>query len=420
MDITLKPAVLCGAVDAIPSKSHAHRLLISAALSDAPCKIICKTTSKDIEATADCLTALGASIEREDDGYFVYPIQRNAQRRAVLPCGESGSTIRFLLPVAAALGGDFRFEMKGRLPSRPLSPLYEILEKEGILLSEQGTNPLCMSGVLTAREFSIAANVSSQFISGLLFACPIIADRCVVHLTTPSESTGYIDMTVDCMREFGVEIEVSEQDGLFTYTVTGSYTTKREEISAEGDWSNAAFWLCAGAIGSAPVAVLGLRTESLQPDRAIIDILRRFGAVIEEADGKFCVSPTTLRGCEIDVSETPDLTPAIAVVAACAEGSTNIVGGVRLKIKESDRIRSICDMINSLGGEAEAREDGMKIHGTGLVGGSVRSYNDHRIAMAAAIASGACADEVTIMGAEATQKSYPLFFDDMKKLTLEF
>ena len=421
MDITLKPAVLCGAVDAIPSKSHAHRLLISAALSDAPCKIICKATSRDIEATVSCLSALGARIERDGEGYLVFLIDRGASRpTANLSCGESGSTIRFLLPVAAALGGDFRFEMKGALPTRPLSPLYEILAEEGITLSEEGSNPLCVSGKLTAREFSIAANISSQFISGLLFACPVIADKCVVRLTTPPESAGYIDMTVDCMREFGVEVDISESEGLRTYTVSGGYTTKKTELCADGDWSNAAFWLCAGAVGSAPVACRGLRAESLQPDRAIIDILRSFGAVIEESDGKYCVSPASLHGIKIDVSNTPDLTPVIAVVAACAEGSTEIVGAARLKIKESDRIRSICEMIRSLGGEAEARDDGMKIHGTGLVGGRVRSHNDHRIAMAAAIASGACADEVTVIGAEATEKSYPSFFEDLKKLTLEF
>jgi len=215
-------------------------------------------------------------------------------------------------------------------------------------------------------------------------------------------------------------VEESKNGGLITYTVKGGYTTKRTELCAEGDWSNAAFWLCAGAIGSAPVAVRGLNSGSLQPDRAIIDILGRFGAEIEEADGKFCVSPATLSGCEIDVRNTPDLVPAIAVVAACAMGSTTITGAARLKIKESDRIASVSEMINSLGGEAEAGDDGMKIHGTGLVGGTVRSHNDHRIAMAAAIACAASSEDITVEGAEATQKSYPSFFEDMKKLTLEF
>lgn len=421
MDITLNPSVLCGAIEAIPSKSHAHRLLICASLSDKPCSIICPASSEDIEATASCMRALGADIRRTEQGYEVIPIDKRARKsEAVLDCGESGSTLRFLLPVAAALGADTRFNMHGRLPSRPLSPLYEILSENGITMSEQGSNPLCISGVLRAKEFSIAANVSSQFISGLLFACPIIADKCTVKLTTAPESTGYIDMTVECMRQFGITVNSSVEDGLVRYEVSGRYTTQKSIVKAEGDWSNAAFWLCAGAIGSAPVAVTGLNSESLQPDKKIIEILTRFGAGVEHSGDKYCISPASLCGCEIDVKNTPDLVPAIAVVAACAMGKTTITGAQRLKIKESDRIRSVCDMIGAIGGEAEPAEDSMTIHGTGISGGTVDSCNDHRIAMAAAIASAASADAITILGAQSTKKSYPAFFEDMAKLTLDF
>ncbi len=420
MDKILQPSVLCGAVDAIESKSHAHRLLIAAALGDKPIKIICKSTSRDIEATAQCLRALGAEIVREHDGYSVIPIDKNAKRENItLPCGESGSTLRFMLGVAAALGGSYSFKLEGRLPERPLSPLYEILKDGGITLSEQGSNPLYMQGKLSARDFSIAANVSSQFISGLLFACAIIEDECKIHLTTEAESTGYIDMTVDCLENFGVTVNKTQESSLITYTVSGSIKTQTDVICTEGDWSNAAFWLCAGAIGSAPVAVRGLNARSLQPDKAIIDILEKFGAEIEIADGKYCVSPAPLSACEINMKNTPDLAPVVAVVAACSMGTTEITGAARLKIKESDRIATVCEMIRALGGEAEAQEDGMKIHGTGIVGGDVCAHNDHRIVMAAAVASAAAADDIKIIGAQACEKSYPAFFEDFEVLSLK-
>lgn len=420
MDITLTPSVLCGSVKAIGSKSHAHRLLICAALSDKSSFIKIETTSKDIEATASCLCGLGAEIERTNDGYKVSPISKADSSPAHICAGESGSTLRFLLPVIAALGRDAEITMKGRLAERPLSPLTEILKEGGITLSEKGSNPLTMTGKLIGSEFSIAANVSSQFISGLLFASPLLSEKTVIHLTTPPQSTGYIDMTIDSMRVFGITVTTDTKDGLLSYTVEGKYKTPDTELSAEGDWSNAAFWLCAGAIGTAPVAVSGLSADSLQPDRAIIDILKKMGAEVEVSDDKYCVSPSSLTGCTIDVKDCPDLVPAISLLGSFAMGKTQIVGGKRLKIKESDRIKSVCDMINSLGGEAEAEDDGLTVHGTGLCGGTVKSYNDHRIAMAAAVASGAVSEDVSIIGAEAVEKSYPHFFSDLKNITLNF
>ena len=413
MDITLTPTVLCGTIPAIPSKSHAHRLIICASLADAPCTVVCKSTSRDIEATADCMRALGAVITRTDDGYDIIPIQKTEGKK-ILHVGESGSTLRFLLPLCASLGGEYEFWMEGRLPTRPLSPLYELLSAGGVTLSGQGKNPLLMSGKLTAHEFEIAADVSSQYISGLMFASAASGRECKITLTTEPESTGYIDMTADALSSFGVEIK--KEGG--AYSVNGRPKTPCRAIPAEGDWSNAAFWLCAGAVGSAPVGVSGLDGNSLQPDRAVIDILRRFGAEIEEAGGKYVVSPAPLYACEIDVKNTPDLVPALAVAAACAEGKTRIFGAGRLRLKESDRIESVCEMITALGGEAESVGDEIIVHGTGLSGGVVKCHNDHRIAMAAAIASCASADDITILGAECTQKSYPAFFEDFEKIRI--
>ena len=419
MNVTLKPTALGGRIQSIPSKSHAHRLIICASLADAPTRLVCPSTSRDIEATAECMRALGARIERTEDGYDITPIDKGARpTHSHLECGESGSTLRFLLPVCAALGGEFDFVMQGRLPERPLSPLYEILCEGGVALSEAGTNPLRMRGKLTKTHFSIKANVSSQYISGLLFASPLIAERCTLTLTTKPESTGYVDMTVAAMREFGISVDIDASEGLPVYTVSGSYTTPASEITAEGDWSNAAFWLCAGALGSSAVTVEGLRADSLQPDRAIIDILRSFGAKIDEGENTYTVHPSRLRCATVDVSQCPDLAPVISVVAACAEGKSEIVGGARLRLKESDRIASVCEMIRALGGSAGEREDGMLISGTGLSGGVVDSARDHRIAMAAAVAITQSSNDITILGAEATEKSYPSFFEDLGKLRL--
>ena len=419
MNVTIKPSVLCGALPAIPSKSHAHRLIICASLSDTPCSVICKTTSRDIEATVECMRALGAEIERTDTGYYIVPISLGQKKsKATLDCAESGSTLRFLLPVCAALGISVDFVLHARLADRPLSPLYEILTEGGAVLSDKGSNPLALRGSLAPRDFSIAGDVSSQFISGLLFACPLFEGGGSVTLTTKAQSSGYIDMTVDCLRAFGVSVDERECDGKTSFTVSGSYKTPRTALEAEGDWSNAAFLLCAGAIGSAPVAVSGLNENSLQPDRAIIDILRKFGAEIEISADKFVVSPASLRGCEIDVSQTPDLAPVISVVAACAEGKTRIFGASRLRFKESDRIKSITDMIRSLGGEAQDDNDEITVHGTGISGGVTDSHNDHRIAMAAAIASAASAEDITVLGAQAVEKSYPSFFEDLEKIRI--
>lgn len=417
MNVTLPPRPLSGVIEAIPSKSHVHRLLICAAFSDAPCKIICPVTSRDIEATADCLRSLGAQITREDGTYRVKPaVLHSRLEQFSLDCGESGSTLRFLLPVCAALGGRYSINMHGRLPERPLSPLYEILEDCGISLSPSGSCPLTLEGKLTERCFSIAGNVSSQFISGLLFASPLIGGECTVTLTTEAESRGYIDMTVESMRAFGVEVTETKREGRVCFKIKGSYTTPTEEIRAEGDWSNAAFWLVAGAVGKHPITVTGLSLRSLQPDRAVVDILAGFGAEIEQDGSSFTAHPSRLVGREADVSQTPDLAPVLCIAAACAEGETRITGGERLRIKESDRIASTCGMLRALGAEAEEHSDGMTVRGSGIRGGRVDSAGDHRIAMSAAVASVASEGEITVLGAECTEKSYPAFFEDLELL----
>lgn len=401
-------------IKAISSKSEAHRLLICAALSDGPTSIICNDTNEDINATVSCLNSLGASIVRDknDSGemtFFVSPIAE-IPKYASLDCGESGSTLRFLLPVVAALGIECDIYMHGRLPERPLSPLYELLTENGVTLSPQGSNPLHVSGKLNAGDYSIAGNISSQFISGLLFALPFTDGNSTLTMTGKLESTPYITMTEQALERFSAGI--SNVGNMFYISHNDRFTTSGEVVVG-GDWSNAAFFLCAGAIGKGRVTVDGLDLNSPQGDREIINILKRMGAAISRSGNSVTVSRADLFGIEIDASQIPDLVPVISVVASVAMGKTRIYNASRLRLKESDRIQSVCQMLTALGADITETDDGMIIRGKSkLTGGTVSSCNDHRIAMSAAVASLVCKNPVTVEGIEAVNKSYPAFLSD--------
>ncbi len=389
MDITITPKKLSGTVAAIPSKSQAHRLLICAAFADAPTELICPDTNRDIEATAGCLRALGAQIQRISQGYTVTPI-KSVPQAATLSCQDSGSTLRFLLPVAGALGVDATFRMEGRLPQRPLSPLWEEMERMGCRLSRPSEDTLRCQGRLRAGDYTISGSISSQFITGLLLACARIPGESRIHITGKLESRPYVDMTLEAMERFGLKCRDFRLTGGKAFTSPG-------RVTVEGDWSNAAFFLAAGVLGSS-VAVTNLLTDSPQGDRAAAELL-----------------PGLREHLTIDASDIPDLVPILAVTAACRSGATfrNIR---RLRLKESDRVESVLAMIRSLGGQAQADEETMTVMGTGLRGGTVDAQQDHRIAMAAAIASTVCHEKVTILGAECVSKSYPQFFEEFRKL----
>ncbi len=389
MDITIFPRLLQGNLTAIPSKSQAHRLLICAAFSDGPTTLICPDTNRDIEATAGCLNALGAHIVRTGTGYTVSPV-RKVPRQAVLNCRDSGSTLRFLLPVAAALGTDTVFQMEGRLPQRPLSPLWEEMERMGCTLTRPTKSTIRCQGQLQAGEYVLDGGVSSQFISGLLFAAALIPGISRIRLTGTVESRPYLAMTQQAMALFGRETEEFTVSG-GTPFVTPGYLT------VEGDWSNGAFFLAAKALGN-EVLTKKLSPNSPQGDRVVYGLL-----------------PALEENIPICAADIPDLVPILAVVAACKQGAvfTHIR---RLRLKESDRVASVIAMLEALGGKAEADEDSLHILGTGLTGGTVDSRNDHRIAMSAAIAATACTHPVTILGAECVEKSYPSFWEEYRRL----
>lgn len=414
MIATVQKGCLSGEIPAIASKSYAHRLLMAAALADRPTTVRCATVSDDILATARVLTAMGASVERTDEGFVVEPIS-TCPVGPTLDCGESGTTERFILPIACALGLDAAVTGSGRLPERPLSPLYEELQAHGIDLSPQGVFPLHARGRLPAGDYSLAADVSSQFIGGLLFALSVVPGKSTLTLTGRIESAPYIDMTLDVLALFGASITRTDDGRRFE--IEGRTRLASPGAAAvEGDWSNAAFWLCAGALGRG-VTLTGLRADSRQGDRAVADILKAFGADVSPTEDAVTVRPGTLNGMTVDAAQIPDLVPVLAVVAAFAEGETRFLNAGRLRIKESDRLKTTRELLERLGADVDELPDGLVVRGRGtFAGGECDGANDHRIVMSAAVAGARTQHPVVIRGAQAVRKSYPGFFDDFARL----
>ncbi len=389
MNVLVNPGALSGRVEAICSKSYAHRALVSAALAEGATEIIMNTTSKDIEATLSCIKALGAHYERTDRGVRIFPVE-NSEKTPLLDCGESGSTARFLMPVAAHICEKATLTGHGRLPERPFDVLTKELRRGGANV-EGYSLPISVGGGLKSGIYTLPGDISSQFVSGLMFALPLGDKVSEIRISSPLQSKAYVDMTIQVIKAFGINIEEKENG----YTVyPGKYISPGEYI-VEGDWSNAAFWLTANAMGSR-IQVSGLINESAQGDREILN----------------CFNKDV-----IDVGQIPDLVPILAVYAASKKGTTRIVNAARLRIKESDRLSSVSAALKNLGGDVEELSDGLIIHGTGaLRGGKIHGAGDHRIVMSMAIAAGICTEPVEIVGAEAVEKSYPRFFEDFKML----
>ena len=389
MDLTIFPGQLSGTVQAIPSKSQAHRLLICAAFSDGITTLECPQTNEDIEATVRCLNALGSKISRTDTGYSIEPV-RKVPASAAIDCGESGSTLRFLLPVVCALGISTTIQMHGRLPSRPLSPLWEELERMGCTLTRPTADTIQVNGKLKPGRFTIRGDVSSQFITGLLFAAALMEGKSQISVLGKLESKPYVDMTAQALRTFGLYEENFRISGSFPFHTPG-------RLTVEGDWSNAAFFLAAKALGN-PVSVTNLNEKSCQGDRAVVEILKKAEDIPH-----------------FSAADIPDLVPCLAVVLGAKKGGVISHIG-RLRLKESDRVTSVCNMINALGAMAEATDDTLVIKPGAYHSCTVDAVNDHRIAMAAAIAATVASGPVTILGAQCVAKSYPAFWQEFKRL----
>lgn len=403
MDIKIIPSALSGTAEAPASKSVAHRMLICAALAKTPSTIKINKTSEDIEATANCLKALGVTIEKEGEIWTVTPPAAYPEK-AELDCGESGSTLRFMLPVVSALGVDATLTGHGRLPSRPIAPLLDEMKTHGVECND--SFPVKVSGKLTGGKYKIAGNISSQFITGLLLALPLCDGESEVEVIPPVESKPYIDITTSVLADFGIDVQ--ENGNIYTVPhkipVGGNFT-------AEGDWSNAAFLLALG------VKVSGLNLGSVQGDKKILDVLTAFGAEITDGNGTLQADLSSLHSTDVDASDIPDLVPVISALAATADGETRIYNASRLRLKESDRIETTVRMVNSLGGEAYPTDDGLIIKGKQqLSGGTVDGCGDHRIVMSSAVAALKCQNPVIITGAQAVNKSYPEFFNEYNSL----
>ena len=411
---TVLPGELGGTVDRVmTSKSQAHRLMICAAQAEEETLLTGVPPSEDAEATLGCLQGMGALLRRTEEGICLRKGKR-PDEAPLLDCGESGSTLRFLLPLAAAAGIPASFTGRGKLASRPLSPLYEEMAAHGAVMSAPGSFPLRLSGTLRAGTYRIPGSVSSQFISGLMMALPLLREDSCLEIGGRLESGPYVELTEETLGRFGVRILREEA----RWIIPGGQRFRSPGTAAvEGDWSGAAFWLAAGALSEKGVRVRGVRAGSAQGDREMVTLLRRFGAEIEQTETEVQVRKGKLRGMEIDAADIPDLVPVLAVVAAFALGPTRIRNIRRLRLKESDRVASVLALIRSLGGRAEAEENEMTIEGTGsLRGGRADAFGDHRIAMAAAVAGTGTDRPVHIVGAEAVSKSYPGFFEQFTEL----
>ena len=416
MNMKITPRILTGSVEAMPSKSHAHRILIARKLAElqggaSKNSVGISAFSDDIEATIVCLSQLDKNTP-------------------YLECRESGSTLRFLLPVVMALKSSATFLGTGRLPDRPISPLKEEMERHGCRFrmgrskNTDRFKEICtITGRLQPGDYVLAGNVSSQFITGLLFALPLLEGDSTLTLTTELESAGYVEMTLDVLQSFNIEIEVSRtENGFLKYTVLGGQTYKEKPgVTLDGDWSNAAFWLAAGSLAG-EITVTGLRLESCQWDKKILDILLQMGADLDvqpQVDGTVSIrtKASILHGVETDVAQTPDLAPVLAVLMSFAEGTSMITHAERLRFKESNRLKAIYSVLYNLDADVSYGGDWLSFTGKAfLEGGTVDSFGDHRVAMSAAIASCLCRQPVYLMNPIAVTKSYPDFYKDFAAL----
>ncbi len=396
----ISPSKLSGSVTAPPSKSMAHRLLICAGLSKGISTVSNFSFSKDIVATIKALENLGAIIEIDGSTAKVKGVEKS-KVTAEIDCNESGSTLRFLIPIACALGAYTIFKGEGKLPSRPITPYIDELSQKGIVFDYNNTMPFSVNGQLKAGVFKLDGKISSQFITGLLFALPLIDGNSEIMLTSELESKSYVEMTISALNTFGIEIEKTNTGWL----IKGNQEYKAQNVVVEGDYSQGAFFYVAKALGN-DIKINGLDDKSFQGDKLIVEIINEIS-----------YNGNKLKAFNIEGSDIPDIVPILAVLACFCEGTSKITNIARLKIKESDRLLAISECINKIGGNAIATEDSLIINSVdSFAGGQVDSFNDHRIAMCMAICATKCKGQLEIINASSVEKSYPDFFEIFKQL----
>ena len=422
MKIKIKPSILNGKIEIPPSKSYSHRAVIAAALAEGgkKSKIDNLKFSVDITTTTDIMENWGAKIKRFESALEIIGNDgKVVPKDKYVQCNESGSTIRFLIPIGITDENELIFDGKGKLVDRPLDSYYRIFDKQGIFYkNENGKLPLTVNGKLKAGNYEIDGNISSQFITGLLYSLPLLDGDSKLTINKNLESKGYIDLTLEILKLAGIEIV---NNNYKSFDIKGNQIYRPFDYTVEGDYSQVAFWIVAGIISANKdneVKCLHVNKNSLQGDREIIEIVERMGANIEIFDNYVLVRPSKTKGTVIDISQCPDIAPILTVLGALSEGETRIINGERLRIKESDRITSIKTELNKLGANVAEEGDSLIIQGVeGFKGGvTVNAWNDHRIAMSLAIASTRCKKEIILEEAESVRKSYPHFWDDFVKM----
>lgn len=417
MDKEIKPASFEGTIRVPSSKSMTHRELIAAALAPGETVVKGVTNSQDIEATVRILSLMGAKFtSQEEEGGLTFHISGGLSPQGKLleaDAGESGSTLRFLIPLGLLSENEVRYVGHGRLAERPLTPYYQLFDKKKISYKTEGGLPLWVKGQLEGGLYELPGNVSSQFFTGLLFALPLAKEDSVLKSTTTLESKSYVDLTLDTLARHGIQIIEKSPEW---YEIPGGQTYQTGKFMVEGDYSQAAFWLVAGLVGGS-VTCRGLSSSSRQGDKAILSILESMGGTLWYADDVVTAEYSDTYGTVIDAEDCPDLVPVLAALASVSEGRTEIIHAGRVRLKECDRLHAMAVELTKLGANIEEKPEGLVIDGVpSLQGGTVSSWNDHRIAMALAVISPKCDGPLTIEGAESVRKSYPGFWDDFEKV----
>lgn len=408
-EITLTASDLTGTVKVPTSKSFAHRAVIAASFAKGTSHIYDVTDSEDIRATISVMSTLGAKIKMEGTTVTVTGFPSFETSNTEVSCNESGSTIRFIIPILGLFDQSFKVMGKESLLARPMS-IYENIYGDAMKVAK---DHISFQGTTKAGTYEIPGNISSQFITGLLFALPLLDEDSDIKLTSNLESSDYINITIHVLKEFGIEIEETK-DG---YHIPGKQTYKAKDYRVEGDYSQAAFWLVASALHDGEISVAGLNELSLQGDQAILDILAKANALVAQTEDGYQVFTDTLQSATVSLKDCPDLGPIVALLFTQCEGKTELTDIERLRIKESDRVESTVETLKAFGANITSDEHSIYIEGpTSLVGAKVDSYNDHRIAMMSAVAASIASGETTILRANAVNKSYPEFFEDYKAL----
>ncbi|MCW3977446.1 MAG: 3-phosphoshikimate 1-carboxyvinyltransferase [Candidatus Bathyarchaeota archaeon] len=420
MDVFVrKSEVLEGEVSAPPSKAYTHRMLIAALLSNGISKISNPLVSDDTKATLRAVEAFGAEIELRENFWTVKGVELLRVPKSPINCGESGATLRFMIPVAALASGPSIFTFGSSLERRPIAPLLQSLKqlgtKSNLQLKKGSSFVRIRGGGIRGGKTSIRGDISSQFISGLLFACPKAKENTEIAVTTPLESRSYVQMTKEVLNEHDIRISASSDFTRLKISSNQNYNPYNNEVP--GDFSSAAFLLAAAAITSSKVKVKNLDHNTTQGDKAILEILKKMGSKVRVSNDFVEVEGGQLNAVDVDVRDIPDLVPVCAVLACYSKGTSKIYNAKRLRYKESDRLGSIHGELKKMGAEIMIHEDSLIIRGPCTMNEAIIDpYNDHRIAMACAVAALGAVGETKIQNYECVNKSYPRFFDDLRLL----